>query len=195
MSSMMAFLRSDQGVVYPVERMTKIGRSPENDLVLVEGSLSRDHARIEYRAGRWFIEDLGSRNGTSVNGELLPFARSRPLRTGDRVLLGTRVLTFGCLPDGEDFDRTDTIEVSKSALTASFSPYQRQVLRFLADPCLNGGEPASNAEIAAKLGTPQAIEAVKAALRRTYAKAGLAATSSRAKRRALCEMARDYGLV
>jgi pSer/pThr/pTyr-binding forkhead associated (FHA) protein len=192
---MLAFLRSDQGAVYPVGPTTNIGRNPGNDLVLVEGSLSRDHARIELRGGRWFIEDLGSRNGTSVNGELLPFARARPLRPGDRVLLGTRVFTFGCSSDEDDVDRTDTIEVSEIVLKASFSPYQKQVLRWLAEPWLRGGEPASNAEIAARLGTPQAIEAVKAALRRVYAKAGLAASSSRAKRRALCEIARDHGLV
>ncbi len=53
----------------------------------------------------------------------------------------------------------------------------------------------SNEEIAARLGTPDATEGVKAALRRVYAKAGLTDVSSATKRRNLCLVARRRGWI
>lgn len=191
----MAVLRSDRGVAHPIGIGATIGRDPGNDLMLQEGSLSREHARIECRAGRWFIEDRGSRNGTSVNGERLPFARSRPLRDGDRVLLGTLLFTFCIADEPPDPERTKTMEIAGVVSRVELSAYQRDVLNLLCAPWLDGGEPASNAEIATRLGTPQAAEAVKAALRRIYAKIGVHDVPMRAKRRALCEAARNRGLI
>lgn len=192
---MVAVLRNDRGVIYPIGIGTTIGRDPANDLVLQEGSLSREHARIECRAGRWFIEDRGSRNGTSVNGERLPFARSRPLRHGDRIVLGTLLFTFSIDDEPVDPERTKTIQLEGLGSHGELSAYQRDVLTLLCAPWLDGGEPSSNAEIAARLGTPQATEAVKAALRRIYAKIGVNDVPLRTKRRALCEAARNRGLV
>ena len=45
-----------------------IGRTEGNDLVLNHPSVSRKHARIEARDGRWWIVDLKSTNGVKVNG-------------------------------------------------------------------------------------------------------------------------------
>lgn len=45
-----------------------IGREPVNDIVLSDPEISRRHARLMYQAGRYVLEDLGSTNGTSVNG-------------------------------------------------------------------------------------------------------------------------------
>ncbi len=80
-----------QGGEFPLDddRTIIIGRSSELDMVLVEEMVSRKHARIETRAGEITIEDLGSTNGTFVNGEKVQTAR---LREGDRVLIGTSIL-------------------------------------------------------------------------------------------------------
>jgi hypothetical protein len=64
----------------------KLGRTTDNDVVLVEAGVSRKHARLFQRAGTWNVEDSGSANGTQLNGQLLK--GSAPLKTGDRVTVG-----------------------------------------------------------------------------------------------------------
>ena len=54
-----------------VKEKTIIGRHPGCDIVVDSGSVSRQHASIEMKDGGWWVEDLGSRNGTIVNGETL----------------------------------------------------------------------------------------------------------------------------
>src|SRR5882724_4578588 len=66
-----------------------IGRSSELDMVLVEEMVSRKHARIALTDGVINIEDLGSTNGTFVNGEKVDRGT---LMEGDRVLIGTNIL-------------------------------------------------------------------------------------------------------
>jgi hypothetical protein len=80
-----------QGGEYPLEegRQVLVGRSSDLDMVLVEEMVSRRHARIELQRGIITIEDLGSTNGTFVNGEKITRAE---LREGDRVLIGTSIL-------------------------------------------------------------------------------------------------------
>ena len=67
--------------------VTTIGRSSMNDLPIADKMLSRQHARILRDGdGGLMIEDLGSRNGSFVNGERL--ISSRPLKSGDRITVG-----------------------------------------------------------------------------------------------------------
>ena len=64
-----------------------LGKSASSNIVLDNPYVSRRHARIVVRRGHFEIEDLGSKNGTSVNGTLLGNRRVR-LRYGDRIELG-----------------------------------------------------------------------------------------------------------
>ncbi len=66
-----------------------IGRSSDLDMVLVEDMVSRRHAKITSTATDVYIQDLGSTNGTFVNGEKV--SRSR-LSEGDRILVGTSII-------------------------------------------------------------------------------------------------------
>jgi hypothetical protein len=66
-----------------------VGRSGEVDLILVEGMVSRRHARFLMRESELTVEDLGSTNGTFVNGVKIG---ERRLIEGDRVLIGTTIL-------------------------------------------------------------------------------------------------------
>ena len=80
-----------QGGEFPVvaEKQILVGRSSDLDMVLVEDMVSRKHAKIAMQADQIWIEDLGSTNGTFVNGEKIKRAR---LKEGDRVLIGTSIL-------------------------------------------------------------------------------------------------------
>jgi hypothetical protein len=80
-----------QGGEYPLAEAGElvIGRSSELDLVLVEDMVSRKHAKVTLDAGGITIADLGSTNGTFVNGEKV---RRKLLKEGDRVLIGTNIL-------------------------------------------------------------------------------------------------------
>jgi ABC transport system ATP-binding/permease protein len=70
-----------------------IGRVPENDVVLPGDGISRRHAEIRRYGGGWAIADLGSKNGTRINGERLHEDR-RLLRTGDAIGIGEHTLRF-----------------------------------------------------------------------------------------------------
>ena len=54
-----------------VKEKTVIGRHPGCDIIVDSGSVSRQHAEVEMKDGVWWIEDLGSRNGTLINGDKL----------------------------------------------------------------------------------------------------------------------------
>ncbi|MGN6188595.1 MAG: FhaA domain-containing protein [Conexibacter sp.] len=69
-----------------------IGRSRSCDVVLDDANVSRQHAEVRPRGGGWFVADLGSTNGVAVNGARIEHAHA--LRPGDRIELGTTVLTF-----------------------------------------------------------------------------------------------------
>jgi hypothetical protein len=69
-----------------------IGRADDADLVLADAGISRSHARVTSAGGAVTIEDLGSSNGTFVNGEQV--TGSRPLREGDEIQMGGALLQF-----------------------------------------------------------------------------------------------------
>ena len=67
-----------------------IGRGREADLVIAESTISRTHARIDPgECGAWHVEDLGSTNGTRLNGA--PVSRQR-LADGDEIRMGRLVV-------------------------------------------------------------------------------------------------------
>lgn len=69
-----------------------IGRSRSCDVVLDDANVSRKHAEVRPRGGGWIVADLGSTNGVVVNG--VRIERAQALKPGDRIELGTLVLTF-----------------------------------------------------------------------------------------------------
>jgi pSer/pThr/pTyr-binding forkhead associated (FHA) protein len=69
---------------------TVVGRGTECDLRLDDTFVSQEHARIFAKDGSWYVEDLGSTNGTFVNEQRL--AAPAMLTSGDRIRVGTTVL-------------------------------------------------------------------------------------------------------
>ena len=85
-----------EGLEIPVDRdWLVIGRGRTADLVLSEATISRAHAAIGHEKGEFFVQDLGSTNGTGVNGRREP---RTTLRDGDEVQLGKLLLQFKLAP-------------------------------------------------------------------------------------------------
>lgn len=75
----------------------RIGRDPGNDIVIPHSTVSARHAVIEAAAGRYRLRDLGSGNGTFVNGTRVG-AQPVELKHGDRVRFDLYEFTFECEP-------------------------------------------------------------------------------------------------
>jgi len=93
-----------------------VGRSSDLDMVLVEEMVSRKHARIAYENDAVVIEDLGSTNGTFVNGEKIKRAQ---LKEGDRVLIGTSILKVIVMDNSSHEQGRPNLEVVAAARRTS----------------------------------------------------------------------------
>jgi PAS domain S-box-containing protein len=80
---------------------TLMGRGPDNDLQIIEQSVSRKHARILLSGERLFIEDLGSQNGTQLNGHPISSYYQVEVKEGDFISLGSVLMSLG-KPYAED---------------------------------------------------------------------------------------------
>jgi Nif-specific regulatory protein len=81
-----------EGQVFGFEgEQITIGREPANNISIPDSSLSRNHCRIERRGLEFRLTDLGSRNGTLVNGSAVA---EHSLRHGDQIRIGNCVILF-----------------------------------------------------------------------------------------------------
>ena len=78
------------------EGVTVIGRAGDAGVRIESGGVSRHHARIVIDRGHAHVEDLGSKNGTFVDGK--PVTDARVLRDGDEIRVGPVALTFSVAP-------------------------------------------------------------------------------------------------
>lgn len=85
-----------------------IGRDPRCDVVIVDRSVSGEHARLTWKDGVPALEDLGSKNGTFVDGEVLTPNRPRPLPAEARIELGAVPCLFVRDVDPPDPKRHET---------------------------------------------------------------------------------------
>jgi hypothetical protein len=70
---------------------TRLGAEIDNDYVLDDQFVSRYHARLRWDGAIWWIEDLGSSNGTTVDGQICPPRDPRPIRNGASLKLGDMI--------------------------------------------------------------------------------------------------------
>jgi hypothetical protein len=77
------------GQAFVVGSPATLGRAPGNTVALPAETVSLSHLRLVYRNGGWWVEDLGSTNGTAVNGE--PVAAITRLASGDEIGCGPHV--------------------------------------------------------------------------------------------------------
>ena len=90
----------DQGRSFPLSAQSVIGRDPTAAVHLTDEEVSRRHAIITLGEGRPTIEDLGSFNGTHLNGGEV--TGETPVESGDQIRVGQSVLELRQLPGAED---------------------------------------------------------------------------------------------
>ena len=74
------------------DQVAVMGRSSSNQIVIRSGQASRQHAELRWDQGHWWVRDLGSRNGTLVNGQ--PIRSAVQLRDSDRIEAAGCEMTF-----------------------------------------------------------------------------------------------------
>ena len=80
------------GSAYDLSEGALLGRGDQADIRLEDGFASSHHARLSPRGDVMVLEDLGSTNGTYLNGE--PLRGPQPLHTGDKIRIGDSEFTF-----------------------------------------------------------------------------------------------------
>jgi transcriptional regulator with GAF, ATPase, and Fis domain len=159
MPALLALFGPKQGLRIPLNGSLLVGRGPTADLQLVDGKVSREHCRVDASGARAMIEDLGSQNGTYVNGERID--RPTPLAEGDEVAVGD---TLFLIAD----DHVEVANARYGAGTLVVSPQGR------ASTAANPGAPLTSqpakdglhglGALAARLSTAHDEEAAAAAI-------------------------------
>jgi pSer/pThr/pTyr-binding forkhead associated (FHA) protein len=103
-----------------------VGRDPSNQVVIAsDPKVSRSHAEIRQESGQWSVYDLGSSNGTRVNGRII---ERHPLRDGDRIQFGKTTVLF--LAGDDPYATEAGTDVAQSGL--DLSTREREILALIA---------------------------------------------------------------
>jgi len=163
------WLPSGARLVTLADRRVTVGKDPSSDVhVTHDATVSRLHAVLEPYGSAWAIRDLGSHNGTYLNGERV--FSERVLRPGDELRVGrTRLVYRG------DFEKPESGGTTQSGdPRPELTRRERDVLVALCRPLLSSEpfrQPASIRELAAELVVTEA--AIKQHLLRLYDKFGI----------------------
>ncbi|MCA2978580.1 MAG: FHA domain-containing protein [Myxococcaceae bacterium] len=98
------------GGSFAFDAEARLGRTADNDVVVKDQAASRSHARVFSRGGAYYVEDLGSANGTKLNSSRVKQARA--LKPGDAIVIGDTVLEFSV----EDAGAAEAAEAPSSTL-------------------------------------------------------------------------------
>jgi pSer/pThr/pTyr-binding forkhead associated (FHA) protein len=163
-----------------------VGRSSQVDITIDDDKVSRRHAQLTVVADQWAIEDLGSTNGTSLNGDVL--IGRRVLRDGDELRVGSTTIAFRDYADAGS-------STGKAGPTPAITAGERKVLVALCRPFFSHGrfkQAATRKQVAAELFTGE--PAVQQHLLHLYDKFGI--EGERGERRdLLADMVIELGVV
>lgn len=98
-----------------VNEITTIGRGRDCDICILDERISRQHTEIYFDGEAYLVSDLGSFNGTFVNGEML--GDTRPLKHGDQLQIGPVRLRFEWI-DAPEVESRSTLIVPEASLQA-----------------------------------------------------------------------------
>ena len=138
-----------------------VGRVQGNDLMLPKGNVSKRHARLLFRDGRFIVTDLKSTNGTYVNGRKI--SQATIVREGDKIYIGDFVLRIESIPPGSGASASEPPRAEETSSSGGGSQPQREPTP---QPLVPGNhsplpaEPPSSNEkpLFARTGTPPKAE-------------------------------------
>lgn len=107
------------------KNLTKIGKRETNDMILVDKTVSRNHVEIEYTSDSFLLRDLGSTNGTFLNGSRVKEAYLSP---GDLIKIGNTTLEFVAFDEKIKIEPSDREEFG---LMVGKSRKMRQIFSIL----------------------------------------------------------------
>lgn len=97
---MARILDKQTGTLYPLAASTLLGSGPYGMIRVRREGVSEVHALLRWQGHRWVIKDLGSRNGTFVEGKRVAASSSMPLFEGDELAFGSQDCTWVLTDDG-----------------------------------------------------------------------------------------------
>lgn len=100
----------------------RFGRQPGNDVVLPHTQISRLHAQIETTAEGCRLTDLGSSNGTALNGEKIPANTPMLLRDGDRIKIGPFEIAFSQAAAEQPAEAAAPAQAADPSIVSSVEP-------------------------------------------------------------------------
>ncbi|HTM55686.1 MAG TPA: ATP-binding protein [Pirellulales bacterium] len=110
MPSLFVYQGRDQGALFDIEEgTTGIGRDAANQVQIHDTEVSRRHAHVEYDGAICLVTDLGSSNGTFINGKRVE--ETVPLTSGDRLQLGNTMMLFTDPAERLPEDLSDKIDI------------------------------------------------------------------------------------
>lgn len=114
---MQYWLETDSGEQLPLQGTCTIGRLAENTLAINDAEVSRRHAIIHAQGdGGYYLVDLGSRNGTILNGQRMRMPAQ--LKDNDRIQISTTVLVFRASQPATDEDEEAMVTIAAAHQTA-----------------------------------------------------------------------------
>jgi predicted component of type VI protein secretion system len=96
----------EPGTAFSLQPFTTLGRSAANAFVVPDTFASAEHALVSWRGGQWWLEDLGSRNGTQINAVLV--TAPTVLGAGDVISIGQVKLKFEMSNDKAQISNTES---------------------------------------------------------------------------------------
>jgi len=123
MSTLLATTGYLVGRRFKLNPITRLGRAPDNDIVLPDNSASRYHVKVEREGGTFVVSDAGSKNGFLVNNRALKWHR---LKRGDELQLGETTLVFDAPQEVRAARFTNTL--------IHFVPEQDETMRLVDAP-------------------------------------------------------------
>lgn len=109
-----------------------VGRAKHCELMLRSSEASGEHAILYFEGSRWILKDLGSRNGTKVNGQRIRATERRPLSLGDQIVFGSEVEVWALIEE-EPPSEQSLAETNTAGLL-----FDQISLRFHEDPSRGG---------------------------------------------------------
>lgn len=124
-----------------------VGRVKGNDVLLAKGNVSKQHARLIVRDGRYIVSDLKSTNGTYVNHRRITHATL--VREGDRIYIGDFIIRIES-PSASDRPQPESAGTETHGPEASQLPLEESLSSSTLDPATSSGAPRGSSMPARK---------------------------------------------